>query len=340
MTRDDDHDADHAAAGDAAGRRGDPDPDPGLGRFVCDSLAVALDVDHRMPAAAYAIAYDEPTGRLLVERTADGAVYDATAVVPIRRAPGLHSIRVEPDGLERLADWLGWPARLAAAARRLRELQAEVAIDEAEFYASGRRRLTVHYGPAPDDPDERRRRPCGAGPAPTSPPSTSSAPPDPSPRGSTPATGRSTPTTTEARPMSQEERSRTGQRVRVAGDLFHPHLPDSADGAGVRVIYVGRGTPGLRASPFANPHRPGRDRAGRPCRTCGHLHDQVDAVTAYAHHLVQHPELVAAARRELVGADLACWCHPRLGPCHAGVLVLVASGAEPLDALAQVLHRD
>ena len=116
-----------------------------------------------------------------------------------------------------------------------------------------------------------------------------------------------------------------GRRVRVAGDLFHPRLPDGA-------VYVGRGTPGLRASRFANPHR-----AGGSCRACGRVHDQVDVVTAYAHHLAEHPDLVEAARRELAGVDLACWCHPRIGPCHAGVLVLVAAGAEPLDALAEVL---
>lgn len=151
MTRDEERD--NAAAGGG----GEPDP-VGLGRLVCDSLDVALDVDQHVPSAAYAITYDEPTGRVLVERTADGAIYDATAVVPVRRVPGLDSIRVEPDGLELLAAWLGEPARQLAAAHRLRELQAEVAIDEAEFYASGRRRLTVHYGPAPGDPTERQRR--------------------------------------------------------------------------------------------------------------------------------------------------------------------------------------
>lgn len=119
---------------------------------------------------------------------------------------------------------------------------------------------------------------------------------------------------------------KAGRRVRVAGDLFQPRLPDGS-------VYVGRGTPGLRASRYANPHL-----AGRHCRACGRVHNQVDAVTAYAHHLAQHPELVEAARRELGGTDLACWCHPSIGPCHAGVLVLVVAGAEPLDALADVLR--
>jgi hypothetical protein len=34
-------------------------------------------------------------------------------------------------------------------------------------------------------------------------------------------------------------------------------------------------------------------------------HGQADAVAAYAPHLVQHPDLVAAARPELAGTDLA-----------------------------------
>ena len=52
------------------------------------------------------------------------------------------------------------------------------------------------------------------------------------------------------------------------------------------------------------------------------------AVEKYRQHLAEHPELVAAARAELAGKDLACWCAPEL-PCHADVLLAVAAGAEP-----------
>jgi hypothetical protein len=48
--------------------------------------------------------------------------------------------------------------------------------------------------------------------------------------------------------------------------------------------------------------------------------------------------LVATARHELAGADLACWCHPHIGLCHADVLALVVAGAEPLDALAATIR--
>jgi hypothetical protein len=84
---------------------------------------------------------------------------------------------------------------------------------------------------------------------------------------------------------------------------MHPHVPDGA-------VYVGRGTPGLRASRYANPHT-----AGRACRSCDRVHTQVDAAAAYAEHLERHPDLVASARRELAGADLACWCHHRIVLC-------------------------
>ncbi len=48
----------------------------------------------------------------------------------------------------------------------------------------------------------------------------------------------------------------------------------------------------------------------------------------YRQHLAEHPELIAAARAELAGKDLACWCAPEL-PCHADLLLVVAAGAEP-----------
>lgn len=54
------------------------------------------------------------------------------------------------------------------------------------------------------------------------------------------------------------------------------------------------------------------------------------AVQAYRAHLTAHPELVEAARRELAGRDLMCWCPiPEPGKpdhCHGAVLLeLVAA---------------
>lgn len=42
---------------------------------------------------------------------------------------------------------------------------------------------------------------------------------------------------------------------------------------------------------------------------------------------VEHPELAEAARRELRGKDLVCWCAPK--PCHADILLAIVN-ADPL----------
>jgi hypothetical protein len=116
--------------------------------------------------------------------------------------------------------------------------------------------------------------------------------------------------------------ARTPRRARMIGDLYHGQVPEHA-------VYVGRPAPGLPGSPYANRHRAG------DCRGCGRRHDRAGAVTAYARDLAARPDLIAAARRELAGTDLACWCRLDTGPCHAEVLLLVAAGAEPVAAAEQ-----
>lgn len=89
-------------------------------------------------------------------------------------------------------------------------------------------------------------------------------------------------------------------RVKVTGDLFHGRIPPGA-------VYVGRQARGLRRSPFANPFttkRYGRD----------------EAIRLYREYLLTTPGLLDAARAELAGRDLACWCNPG-DPCHADVLL-------------------
>lgn len=92
------------------------------------------------------------------------------------------------------------------------------------------------------------------------------------------------------------------RRVKVAGDLFHGQVPDSA-------IYVGRGAPGLRRSPYANPF---------PVKTYGLAESlrryRIDADTFDP----------VTLRRDLAGKDLACWC-PLDRPCHADVLLELAN---------------
>jgi hypothetical protein len=56
------------------------------------------------------------------------------------------------------------------------------------------------------------------------------------------------------------------------------------------------------------------------------------AVTWYRAWLSSQPGLLAAARRQLAGRDLMCWCPPG-EPCHADVLLEIANppAAAPLE---------
>jgi len=47
------------------------------------------------------------------------------------------------------------------------------------------------------------------------------------------------------------------------------------------------------------------------------------AVSRYRDYLRKHPELVEAAKKELRGKVLGCWCSPLA--CHGDVLVEVAN---------------
>ena len=99
--------------------------------------------------------------------------------------------------------------------------------------------------------------------------------------------------------------------------------------------YVGRGTR------YGNPNRIVRESWGLVVRhdnggTVGTFPESEArrfAVEAYRHHLKAHPELVAAAREDLAGRDLMCWCAlPESGEtdwCHAAVLLAVVAGEQP-----------
>lgn len=80
-------------------------------------------------------------------------------------------------------------------------------------------------------------------------------------------------------------------------------------------VYVGRAAPrcGLKASPFANPFRIGRDG------------DRGEVIARYRAWLAERPELLAQVRG-LRGLRLACWCAPEA--CHAGVLAELADGSD------------
>lgn len=76
-------------------------------------------------------------------------------------------------------------------------------------------------------------------------------------------------------------------------------------------VYVGRPTK------WGNPYSP------KPASKLDN-YSRASAVEFYRVHLYRHPELVIAARRELAGKDLCCWCPPD-APCHADVLLELAN---------------
>lgn len=83
-------------------------------------------------------------------------------------------------------------------------------------------------------------------------------------------------------------------------------------------VYVGRGTK------WGNPFRVGADF---PTFAKQKIVAQ-DAVELYVSHLyVRRPDLIKAAKTELRGKDLACWCKPG-EPCHADVLLVIANEEE------------
>lgn len=95
-----------------------------------------------------------------------------------------------------------------------------------------------------------------------------------------------------------------------------------------------------RPSKFGNPFVAGREAPGAlmPGRV---VQDRRHAARLFDGHAPQNATLVAAARRELRGKDLACWCrlcdlHAETGlpagercpwcePCHADTLLVIAN---------------
>jgi hypothetical protein len=75
-------------------------------------------------------------------------------------------------------------------------------------------------------------------------------------------------------------------------------------------IYVGRPTP------WGNPFPAIPTPAGRAA-----------AVALFITWFTARPDLLAAARRQLTGRDLACWC-PLDQPCHADVLLTAITASE------------
>lgn len=80
-------------------------------------------------------------------------------------------------------------------------------------------------------------------------------------------------------------------------------------------VYVGRPTK------WGNPFRVGSEISLLPGRR---VQDNRHAASLFLGFAPQNEKLVAAARAELRGKDLACWC-PLDQPCHADVLLEIAN---------------
>jgi len=102
--------------------------------------------------------------------------------------------------------------------------------------------------------------------------------------------------------------------------------PDQVTAGGRRPVRVQR----QRAAGWRMP--PGAIYVGRPTRWGNPFtiveHDCPGAVARYRAALLSDPARLAAARRELGGRDLACWCRLDV-PCHADVLLELANPTQP-----------
>lgn len=77
-----------------------------------------------------------------------------------------------------------------------------------------------------------------------------------------------------------------------------------------RDVYIGRPTK------WGNPFVIGRDGTRQ------------QVIEKFDRWICQQPELIAAARSELKGKRLVCWCAPEL--CHGDTLAAIAEGQFPL----------
>lgn len=70
-------------------------------------------------------------------------------------------------------------------------------------------------------------------------------------------------------------------------------------------VYVGR------PSKFGNPFEIGKDGT------------RAEVIEKYERWIMTQPDLMEAARTELAGKNLICWCAPKA--CHASILIRIAN---------------
>ena len=79
-------------------------------------------------------------------------------------------------------------------------------------------------------------------------------------------------------------------------------------------IYIGRG------SKWGNPYS---HKKGTKADEVVSTREEAIATTKYRQYLEEHPELKEAAKKELKGKDLVCFCKP--AACRGDILLEVAS---------------
>lgn len=77
-------------------------------------------------------------------------------------------------------------------------------------------------------------------------------------------------------------------------------------------VYIGR--PSKWGNPFTH-------KEGTTAKIIVSSREQ--AVSRYRDYLKKHPELMEAAKKELKGKVLGCWCSPQA--CHGDVLMEIAN---------------
>jgi hypothetical protein len=122
--------------------------------------------------------------------------------------------------------------------------------------------------------------------------------------------------------LTAEAMAAAGWRVELAHrDIHRPVVERGRDGRAAPARIQRRRTRGW--------HMPeGAVYVGRPTRFGNPFgvdeHGRGRAIELYRAHLANRPDLIEAARTELRGRDLACWC-PSGAACHADVLLEIAN---------------
>jgi hypothetical protein len=83
-------------------------------------------------------------------------------------------------------------------------------------------------------------------------------------------------------------------------------------------VYIGRGQGSKWGNPFTHHQHLGGNLIIVDSRE--------EAVARYEEWLMEQPELVALAKKELKGKILGCWCAPLA--CHGDILLKIANATE------------